>query len=175
MSTPTPTSDTRPPEGTAMPQAPLQHPVPLNQLIQIAIVVEDIEAAIDHWCRLLGTERPEVRVSSPEPNPDETYRGQTAAYSLKLAIIECAERGFVLELQEPDQNPSTFREFLEKHGPGVHHLGFAVGDDARDAVVEELQTEGYELRTVGYYPGGSWTIVDAEERLGVNLNIKPHL
>lgn len=151
----------------------MENRVPLTGLIQIAVVVEDIERALDHWCELLGAERPEVRVSDPAPNPDETYRGEVAAYSLKLAVIPCAERGFVLELAEPDHNPSTFREFLTAHGPGVHHLGFAVGD-ARDAVVEELGTMGYGLRTVGFYPGGSWTVVDGEERLGVNLNIKPH-
>ena len=152
----------------------MQNRVPLAGMIQIAVVVEDIERALDHWCELLGAERPEVRVSSPAPNPDETYRGEVAAYSLKLAVIECPERGFVLEVQEPDDNPSTFREFLKAHGPGVHHIGFAVGD-RRDAVVGELESMGYDLRTVGFYPGGSWTIVDGEDRLGVNLNIKPHL
>jgi len=28
-------------------------------------------------------------------------------------------------------------------------------------------------RTLGIYPGSSWTIVDSEDTLGVNLNIKP--
>ena len=28
-------------------------------------------------------------------------------------------------------------------------------------------------RTIGIYPGSSWTIVDSEDVLGVNLNIKP--
>ena len=28
-------------------------------------------------------------------------------------------------------------------------------------------------RTVGIYPGSSWTIMDSEEVLGVNLNSKP--
>jgi hypothetical protein len=28
-------------------------------------------------------------------------------------------------------------------------------------------------RTIGIYPGSSWTIVDSEDILGVNLNIKP--
>ena len=27
--------------------------------------------------------------------------------------------------------------------------------------------------TIGVYPGSSWTIVDSEDVLGVNLNIKP--
>ena len=29
------------------------------------------------------------------------------------------------------------------------------------------------IRGVGVYPGSSWTIVDTEDVLGVNLNIKP--
>ena len=73
-----------------------------------------------------------------------------------------------------DDCDSTFREFVRKHGYGVHHLGFKVGD-RRDAVVEELEQRGYEMRTVGIYPDGSWTVADTEDVLGVNLNIKPHL
>lgn len=62
---------------------------------------------------------------------------------------------------------------LNKHGNGVHHIGFQVGE-ARDVVIEELDGLGYLMRTIGMYPGGSWTIVDSEDSLGVNLNIKPH-
>ena len=151
----------------------MQNPIPLTGFIQIAIVVADIESAVDAWCNLFNAPRPEIRVTDAAPNPDETYRGEVAAYGLKVAVIDCSERGFVVELHEPDQNPSTFREFLDQHGNGVHHVGFQVGD-ARDAVVSEVESMGYALRTVGMYPGGSWTIVDGEADLGVNLNIKPH-
>ena len=151
----------------------MRNPVRLAGFIQIAVVVEDIEAALDGWCELLGVPRPEVRVTGTSPNPQETYRGETSAYGLKFAAIDCPERGFVVELHEPDEKPSTFREFLDQHGNGVHHIGFQVGD-ARDAVVGELESMGYPLRTVGIYDDGSWTIADTEDVLGVNLNIKPH-
>ena len=45
--------------------------------------------------------------------------------------------------------------------------------ERRDAIVGELEQMGYALRPVGYSPGSSWTIVDTEDDLGVNLNIKP--
>jgi methylmalonyl-CoA/ethylmalonyl-CoA epimerase len=151
----------------------MKNPIPLNGFIQIAIVVEDIERSIDSWCELFDAPRPEVRVNEAQANPNETYRGEVAAYGLKMAVIDCSDRGFVVELHEPDHNPSTFREFLDKHGNGVHHVGFQVGD-ARDAVISEVESLGYVLRTVGMYPGGSWTIVDGEDTLGVNLNVKPH-
>ena len=55
----------------------------------------------------------------------------------------------------------------------MHHLGFEVGD-RRDAIVSELEDkEGFAMRTIGYYPGSSWTVVDSEDALGVNINIKP--
>ncbi len=50
---------------------------------------------------------------------------------------------------------------------------FEVGD-ARDEVIRELKEMGFDTeRTIGVYPGSSWTIVDSEDVLGVNLNIKP--
>lgn len=147
-------------------------PINLAGLIQVALVVNDIEATLDHWCELFGIERPAVQVFG-KPNNDETYRGKMADYQIKAAVIEVPGSNLVIEFSEPDSNPSTFREFLDKHGEGVHHLGFAVGD-ARDAVVDELQDRGYDLRVEAFYPGGSWTVVDTEKDLGVNLNIKPH-
>ncbi|MFD7920006.1 VOC family protein [Streptomyces sp. NPDC059740] len=150
----------------------MKNPLPLSGFIQIALVVDDMDEALDTWCRLLDVARPDVRVTAPQPNPNESYRGRTACYGLKFAVLECAERGFVIELHEPDDNPSTFKEFKDRHGPGVHHIGFEVGE-ARDAVVEELAALGHQPRTVGHYPGGSWTVIDTESVLGVNLNIKP--
>ena len=84
-----------------------------------------------------------------------------------------APGGFIIELHQCDENDSTFREYVKKHGYGVHHLGFNVGKK-RDEIVKELEERGYEMRTVGIEPDGSWTIVDSEDILGVNLNIKPH-
>ena len=151
----------------------MENRIPLKGFIQIALVVADLDKALDTWCTLFGVPRPDVRVTQAVPNPNEIYRGQVACYGLKFAVIDCRDRGFVIEVHEPDENPSTFREFLDKHGNGVHHVGFEVGE-ARDAVVEELDSMGFALRNIGMYPGGSWTIVDGEETLGVNLNIKPH-
>lgn len=142
----------------------------LDGFIQIAIVVDDIEKAAETWARFFNIPVPEIRYQPPGLHPDLTYRGKPADYGLKLANIKVGS--FVIELHEPDERDSTFREFLDKHGNGVHHLGFQVGEK-RDAIVGELEEMGYAMRTIGYYPGSSWTIVDCEDDLGVNLNIKP--
>ncbi len=149
----------------------MENKMNLGNFIQICLVVEDMDEAVKYWSNLFQIEEPEIIVNTPSRSKDLTYRGEIAEYGIRMAVIKA--NGFVIELVEPDENPSTFREFLNKHGSGVHHLGFEVGDK-RDAIVEELEKkEGFEMRTVGYYPGSSWTVVDSEDKLGVNLNIKP--
>ncbi|MFC4809924.1 VOC family protein [Paenibacillus sp. GCM10023250] len=148
----------------------MNNPIGFEGFIQIALVVKDIRKAAETWARFFNVPVPDIAEHPPARNPELTYRGEPAYYGLKFAVIQAGS--FVIELHEPDEHDSTFREFLDKHGNGVHHLGFQVGDK-RDAVIGELEKMGYAMRTVGYYPGSSWTIVDSEDDLGVNLNIKP--
>jgi len=149
----------------------MEHPVTKKGFIQINIVVRDIELAARKWAELLGIEVPEIRINHLEGGENYTYRGEPVSCDLKVCDIPMD--GFVIELHEPAGGPSSFQEFLDKHGNGVHHIGFEVGD-LRDEVIGDMQKAGYDVgRTLGIYPGSSWTIVDAEDSLGVNLNIKP--
>ncbi len=142
-----------------------------NGFIQINIIVRDIETAAEKWAQVLGVEKPEIRPMHLEGGDQYTYRGNPISCDILFAVIPM--NGFVLELHQPLTGPSTFQEFLDKHGNGVHHIGFETGND-RDAVIDHLKDLGFDTnRTLGIYPGSSWTIVDTEDVLGVNLNIKP--
>ncbi len=146
-------------------------PLDKKGFIQINIIVKDIEKAAELWSKLLGVEKPEIRINHLEGGENYTYRGEPITCDLKVANIDMD--GWVLELHEPAGGESSFKEFMEKHGNGVHHLGFEVGE-RRDEVIKELGEMGFDTnRTLGIYPGSSWTIVDSEDALGVNLNIKP--
>ena len=152
----------------------MENPIDINGFIQIAIVVPDIELAAREWAQLLNVPVPEVTMHQTVDNTDPKlmYYGKNYKYGLKLASIK-APQGFIIELHQiVDDNPSTFSEFVHEHGYGVHHIGFAVGD-RRDDIVNELVDRGYQKRVEHFYNGGSWTIIDSEQALGVNLNIKP--
>jgi catechol 2,3-dioxygenase-like lactoylglutathione lyase family enzyme len=148
----------------------MKNTVDFKGFIQIGIIVRDIEKSAKAWADLFGIPVPEILVADAGSDTNVTYRGKKAAYGLKLAVIKAGS--WVVELHEPTGGDSTFQEFLDKHGQGVHHLGFEVGEK-RDAIIGELEDNGYKMRTIGIYPGSSWTIVDSEDALGVNFNIKP--
>lgn len=152
---------------------PLDHPLTKDKFIQINIVVGDIHKAAKAWAALLDIPVPEVRVNHLEHSEEfpYTYRGEPSTCDLLVCDIDMGS--WVLELHQADEKASSFREFYDQHGNGVHHLGFEVGD-LRDEVIQELQGLGFNTdRTFGAYTGSSWTIVDTEDVLGVNLNIKP--
>jgi hypothetical protein len=149
----------------------MENKVDFKGFIQIALVVKDIEQAAKTWADFFGVPVPQIAIHEGKGNADLTYRGKPAVYKIKFCGIDTG-RGFIIELHEPIGGESTFQEFLDKHGNGVHHLGFEAGEK-RDAIVREFEDSGYASRTVGFYPGSSWTIIDCEDDLGVNLNIKP--
>ena len=163
----------QPKEASPVAFEPLPTPLKKEQFIQVNIIVDDIQKSAKAWAALLGVPEPEIWVNHLQSNGEYpyTYRGKDVPCDLQMCVIDMGS--WVLELHQVDGTPSTFREFQNKHGMGVHHLGFEVGDD-RDEVIRELKALGFDTeRTIGIYPGSSWTIVDTEDLLGVNLNIKP--
>ena len=150
----------------------MKNPVDFDGFIQIAIVVKDIEASAKAWCELFNVPMPEIRGSKEiKVQPNTTYRGKETEYALRLCNIEAKELGFVIELHEIKGDGNTYKEFIDKHGYGVHHLGFAMGDKT-ETVINEMTDMGYKIRHQGI-GDNTWTIMDTEEELGVNLNIKP--
>jgi len=149
----------------------MKTPVEIGNLIQICIIVKDIEKTLASWCDTFNVPMPKINVMEPCDVPGVTYRGKPAHYGRKLAVIRVPDQNYVFEFIQPTGGESSFQEFLDKHGEGVHHLGYAMGEK-RDAIVSELYEKGFAERHFGAGVGNSWTHVDTEEALGVNLNIK---
>lgn len=57
-----------------------------------------------------------------------------------------------LELIEPDQQPSTWRDYLNEHGEGPHHIAFVV--EGMKEKIMLLEGKGFPLQQKGEYTGG---------------------
>ena len=88
----------------------MENNIDFGGFIQVAIIVEDIEKAAQKWAQLFNVPVPEIRLLPAGEDKGLRYRGEPANYALKLAVIQA--NGWIVELHEPDENPSTFREFL---------------------------------------------------------------
>lgn len=139
-----------------------------SKFCQVAIVVKDLEATAKNFSEILGVEMPEIFTTPPAEESHTQFQGKPTATRARLAVFNLGP--VVLELIEPDDRPGSWTDFLEKHGEGVHHLGFAV-DDLK-GTLSELSGRGINERHSGDYPGGRYVFVDSKEKLGVFLNLK---
>lgn len=99
------------------------------RLDHIGIAVADLDAADELLARLLG--RP-------------AYKRETVAEQHVTTSFFTAGSGAAkIEFVAPEGAQGPIQKFLEKRGPGIHHLAFEVDDIA--AEMERLAADGFEL------------------------------
>lgn len=93
----------------------------------IAVVVDDIEPALNFWHHALGLE-----LGGVENVPEE---------AVEVAFLEVANAH--IELVKPTTDNSGVAKYLAKKGAGMHHLCLQVEDI--DAALRQLADSGIEL------------------------------
>jgi hypothetical protein len=61
-------------------------------------------------------------------------------FSLQIATTQTGP--VWIELIEPLEGPSQYKEFLETHGEGLHHILLVRPDDPKNALYQELREKG---------------------------------
>ncbi|MCK4236521.1 MAG: methylmalonyl-CoA epimerase [Candidatus Krumholzibacteria bacterium] len=116
-------------------------PERLEDVNHIGIAVKNLEEIIKVFCDILGLECIE-EITLPE-------RG------VKVAFLETGNTK--IELLEGISEDSPISKFVERHGPGVHHLCFNVTDISR--VLGELSSAGVRLIDEKARPGAEGKLV----------------
>jgi methylmalonyl-CoA epimerase len=142
-----------------------------NVVCQVGLIVRDIERSIEAYSRIFGMSKPEFVVTDGQEVAHTRYRGEPTDARAKLAFFNMGQ--VTLELIEPIGGPSTWQEFLDEKGEGVHHIAFFVEDT--DQVVESLKENNIGVIQQGDYTGGRYTYADSAPALGVILELLENL
>jgi methylmalonyl-CoA/ethylmalonyl-CoA epimerase len=137
-------------------------------ICQVALVVRDIEKTAKQFCEVFGLPMPKIFSTPPAEEAHTRFQGKPTKTRAKLAVFQMGP--VVLELTQPDGEPSSWKDFLDKHGEGVHHIGFMVDD--LNGTLKSLEKMGIPERHSGDYTGGRYVFVESQEKLGVILNVK---
>ena len=153
--------------------------VKVQKITQIAIAVHNLPLVVENYWKILGIGFGKIYDWEYPLVSSRTYYGKPAWSREKIC------HGMVgsvqLELMQPVDGPSIYRDFLEEHGEGIHHLQFLVSDfdEAMRILTEEygftdLQSgscgrteKGCRYNYIYLEPLGCiWEVVECEE--GVN-------
>lgn len=111
------------------------------KLEHIGIATRGIEEAVEFWRDALGLEVLETE--------------EVAEQKVRVAMLPVGEPR--VELLEPTSEDSPIAKFLEKRGPGIHHIALRV-DDIR-ATLARLKEKGARLIDETPRPGAGGCLV----------------
>lgn len=141
-----------------------------NMIIaNVGIVIHDVRKAAKKFEELLGIgpwKFHEVQISNG------IIRKQPIGHNnVSVMIATATHEGLQFELIQPVNGPSIHREFLEKHGNGIHHLSLRriKQDDTQthDIDLKLLKEEGIGVEMQGIIFGGTsmFTYLSSQEQL----------
>ncbi len=99
----------------------------IKRIHHLALLVDDIENSLQFWSDTLG-----ITPSRISAVPDEAAR---------IAFLPLG--GSEIELVQPTTGDSGLSRYLEKHGPGMHHLCLEVDD--LQGLLQQLASKGVQL------------------------------
>ena len=99
----------------------------LKRLDHVAVLVPDLDEALSFWQEKLGFELDHVETIS--------------SMAVKIAFLPIGESE--IELVQPTSEDSGLAKFLEKRGPGLHHICLEVEDISEKLL--DLKDKGVRL------------------------------
>lgn len=142
---------------------------------QIGIVVRDLYSVVAALENLLGIS--DVKIMEwpiDGVEPVATYHGKPGNYRLLLGFVKVGNTQ--LELIQPLEGQNIYSDYLEEHGPGLHHFRLTVPDfDEKTQALKALGIENIASGT-GVHIGSKWAYFDTREPLqGVIVELRKHL
>jgi hypothetical protein len=127
--------------------------MPSQTPVQIAWVTDDLDATALALTSLLGAKK-WIRLPGVPFGPDTcTYRGKPADFVADIALSYAGD--MQLELIAPVQGESIYAEFIDRSGPGLHHICIEADDVAAlHTAVQEAERHGSPVVQQGLMPGG---------------------
>jgi methylmalonyl-CoA/ethylmalonyl-CoA epimerase len=113
----------------------------IMKIDHLGIATREIAETLEFWRDALG-----LHLHDIEEVPDQKVR---------VAMLDLGESR--VELLEPTSADSPIAKFLEKRGPGIHHI--AVGVDDINAALDRLRNHGARLIDESPRPGAGGSLV----------------
>ena len=136
--------------------------IELKQVFQVCVVVKDIQKSVEQYWNIFGIGPWQIHTFQPPDLFDTTLHGKPEPYTMKIAAARVGNIQW--ELIQPLTGRSSYHEFLEEKGEGLHHVAVAVEDF--DKTVAALERHGIGTVMTGEYRESTYAYLDTGPALG---------
>jgi methylmalonyl-CoA/ethylmalonyl-CoA epimerase len=142
-----------------------------NGIEQIALVVEDLDKAVETYWRLFGIGPWHIYTYGRPLVKKMSYYGKPCEYKMRLALTRIGS--LRLELVEVLEGDLIHADFVREHGYGVHHIGVLVDD--MEVAIAQAKEAGLTVTLDGAGFGadgdGHYAFLDTEDKIGITLEL----
>lgn len=136
-----------------------------TSLHQVAFVVRDLEAAQKFFNQSMGVQRFHVYDDFSDQVTDKRLRGRPVEQKVRLSIAYSGNTQ--IELIQHISGETCYKEFLERRGEGLHHLGFFLNDRAKyEGALDAMGRAGYQQLMSGKMGESAYCYFDTESAIG---------
>lgn len=136
-------------------------------ITQIGLVVKDIEKTSKAYADFLGVDSPESFLTDTVEKAHTEFKGESTEARAKLVFFQL--ENITIELIEPVGGPSTWQDFLETKGEGIHHIAFEI--KRMEKKIRLLAGKDMPLLQSGDYEGGRYSYIESTKQLGTILEL----
>jgi len=136
---------------------------------QVALVVRDVEATMRWYADEIGIGPWRVALLEPPRLTDMRVRGEPVEYSFKYAVAWTGDT--MWEIIEPVDGPSIYKEFINDHGEGVHHILVKHDGLDFDTALEQFADRGCTPAMEGRIGDIRFAYLESEGPLKTTLEI----
>jgi methylmalonyl-CoA/ethylmalonyl-CoA epimerase len=141
-----------------------------RSLEQVAFVVRDLNAAQSFFTQKMGISRFYVIENFGRRATDKTFRGRPAEHNFTIALAYSGNTQ--IELIEHLSGDTCYKEFLERKGEGMQHMGFFLDDrEQHQQVLAEFRKNGFSILQSGRFGDAMYTYFDTESAIGAVMEI----
>ena len=141
-----------------------------SNVVHVGIVVRNIERARALWAKLLDLEPQQVVETEGWEKTHMTFKGKPSDGRAKLTFFKL--ENIVIELIQPIGGSSSWKDFLDKHDEGIHHIAFMIENP--EGAAQRLLAVGANEEQRGFFEGGGYIYFDARGSLGAILELLYH-
>jgi methylmalonyl-CoA/ethylmalonyl-CoA epimerase len=98
--------------------------IKVTEIEQLCFVVHNIDKSVEALWNTFGIGPWMFREFHPDSMAEMSYHGKPARFSFKVARSQNKLGGVEIELVEPLEGDTIYRDFLREHGEGFHHVGW---------------------------------------------------
>jgi catechol 2,3-dioxygenase-like lactoylglutathione lyase family enzyme len=145
---------------------PLIPAFPAGRIQQLGYVVEDLDDAVERFSTTFGVPRFFVWENLAVEVTEKTYRGQPADFQFSCAFGYSGD--MMIELIRHDSGESIFKDWLDKKGPGLHHVCFLLDSlEQFGETVAGMAAHGHPVAMAGRSGDARFSYADTVDAFGV--------